>query len=451
MGRRNAARAESGCQPVTAEPCADSTFPHVAIIGAGPAALIAAEVLAGAGCRVSLFERMASPARKFLIAGRGGLNLTHSEMRAPFLARYGEAADWLAPMLDAFPPARLRDWAEGLGEPTFVGSSGRVFPRSFKASPLLRAWLARLDGLGVTLNRNHFWRGWSEAGALRFATPTGELEVAADAVLLALGGASWPRLGSDGGWVEILHGKGVEIAPLRPANSGARIGWSEPFRARFAGAPLKRIALSLGTRHVRGEAMIDTAGLEGGAVYALSAALRDAIAVAGRATLLVDLRPDVDEAILAARLAASRKGETMANRLRKAAGLSPAAAGLLREAGPLSPEPAALAARIKAVPLDVTAMAGLERAISTAGGITRAMVDDRLMLRARPGVFVAGEMLDWEAPTGGYLLQASFATGHAAACGVLAHLGLAAPAPWTGTWEAGETAAPAAEETRDDG
>jgi uncharacterized flavoprotein (TIGR03862 family) len=451
MGGRNAARAESGCQPVTAEPCADSTFPHVAIIGAGPAALIAAEGLAQAGCRVSLFERMASPARKFLIAGRGGLNLTHSEARALFLARYGDAADWLAPMLDAFPPARLRDWAEGLGEPTFVGSSGRVFPRSFKASPLLRAWLARLDRLGVTLNRNHLWRGWSEAGALRFATPTGVVDVLADAVLLALGGASWPRLGSDGGWVEILSGQGVEVAPLRPANSGARIDWSEPFRARFAGAPLKRIALSLGTRRVRGEAMIDGAGLEGGAVYALSAALRDAIAVEGFATLLVDLRPDVDEAVLAARLATSRKGESVANRLRKAAGLSPAAAGLLREAGPLPAEAAVLAARIKAVPLDVTAMAGLERAISTAGGITRAMVDDRLMLRARPGVFVAGEMLDWEAPTGGYLLQASFATGHAAACGVLAHLGLPMLALWDGTWEAGETAAPAAEETRDDG
>lgn len=451
MGRRNATRAESGCQPVTAEPCADSTFPHVAIIGAGPAALIAAEGLAQAGCRVSLFERMASPARKFLIAGRGGLNLTHSEARAPFLARYGDAADWLAPMLDAFPPARLRDWAEGLGEPTFVGSSGRVFPRSFKASPLLRAWLARLDRLGVTLNRNHLWRGWSEAGALRFATPTGEVEVVADAVLLALGGASWPRLGSDGGWVEILSGQGVEVAPLRPANSGARIAWSEPFRTRFAGAPLKRIALSLGTRRVRGEAMIDTAGLEGGAVYALSAALREAIAAEGRATLLVDLRPDMSEAALAARLAAARKGESLANRLRKAAGLSPAAAGLLREAGPLSPEPAALAARIKAVPLNVAAMAGLERAISTAGGVRRDMVDDWLMLRARPGVFVAGEMLDWEAPTGGYLLQASFATGHAAACGVLAHLGLPMLALWDGTWEAGETAAPAAEETRDDG
>ncbi len=412
---------------------------------------MAAEVLAGAGCRVSLHDRMPSPARKFLIAGRGGLNLTHSEARAPFLARYGEAADWLAPMLDAFPPARLRDWAEGLGEPTFVGSSGRVFPRSFKASPLLRAWLARLDRLGVRLLRNQRWCGWDAAGALRFATPAGEESLAADAVLLALGGASWPRLGSDGGWVEILRGQGVEIAPLRPANSGARIVWSEAFRSRFAGAPLKRIALSLGERRVRGEAMIDGGGLEGGAVYALSAALREAIAREGTATLLVDLRPDFSDAVLAARLAASRKGESMANRLRKAAGLSPVAAGLLREAGPLPAEAAALAARIKAVPLTVTGMAGLERAISSAGGVRRDMVDGALMLRARPGVFVAGEMLDWEAPTGGYLLQASFATGYAAACGILARLGRPLPAPWSGKWEAGDAAALAGEWSRDDG
>ena len=412
---------------------------------------MAAEVLATAGCRVVLYDRMPSPARKFLIAGRGGLNLTHSQARAPFLARYGAAADWLAPLIDAFPPARLRDWVTGLGEPTFVGSSGRVFPRSFKASPLLRAWLARLDGLGVVLKRNHRWLGWDDEAALRFATPEGEVARAVDAVVLALGGASWPRLGSDGGWAEILRTQGVETAPLRPANSGARIAWSDPFRTRFAGAPLKRIALSLGTMRVRGEAMIDGAGLEGGAVYALSAALREALDRDGAATLHIDLRPDLSEPALAARLAAARKGESTANRLRKAAGLSPAAAGLLREAGPLPPDPEALAARIKAVPLAVTAMAGLERAISTAGGVTRPMVDDTLMLRARPGVFVAGEMLDWEAPTGGYLLQASFATGHAAACGVLARLGRDLPEPWNGGWDAGEPAGLTEEWSRDDG
>ncbi|TCK31704.1 hypothetical protein EV667_1815 [Ancylobacter aquaticus] len=418
---------------------------HVAIVGAGPAGLMAAEVLARAGCAVSVYDRMPSPARKFLIAGRGGLNLTHSESRAPFLARYGGASDWLSPLIDAFPPARLREWASGLGEPTFVGSSGRVFPKSFKASPLLRAWLARLDALGVRLNSRHRWLGWNRDGALCFAAPEGECEVATEAVLLALGGASWPRLGSDGGWAEILREEGVEIAPLRPANSGVRIDWSAPFSARFKGAPLKRIALTLGQARVRGEAMVDGGGLEGGAVYALSGALREAIAREGTATLHVDLRPDVSEEALAIRLAASRKGESMANRLRKAAGLSPAAAGLLREAGALPAEPAALAQRIKALPLKATGMAGLERAISTAGGITRAMVDEQLMLTARPGVFVAGEMLDWEAPTGGYLLQACFATGHAAACGVLARLGLGLPEPWRGRWDAGEAAAVARE------
>ncbi|WP_018390531.1 TIGR03862 family flavoprotein [Ancylobacter sp. FA202] len=436
---------------MTPEAGDDSRNPRIAIVGAGPAGLMAAELLASAGCAVTLYDRMPSPARKFLIAGRGGLNLTHSEPRAPFLARYGTAADWLAPFIDAFPPARLRAWAEGLGEPIFVGSSGRVFPRSFKASPLLRAWLARLDGLGVVLKSRHRWLGWNREGALRLAGPEGEMEVAADAVLLALGGASWPRLGSDGGWADLLGEQGVAIAPLRPANSGVRIDWSAPFRARFAGAPLKRIALSVGEARVRGEAMIDGAGLEGGAVYALSATLREAIAVHGTAILHIDLRPDVAADALAARLAASRKGESTSNRLRKAAGLAPAAAGLLREAGPLPADPAVLAHLIKALPLAATGMAGLERAISTAGGVTRAMIDDQLMLKARPGVFVAGEMLDWEAPTGGYLLQASFATGHAAACGILARLGLGRPEPWSGRWEAGEAAGVAGEWSRDDG
>ncbi|SCW92700.1 NAD(P)/FAD-dependent oxidoreductase [Ancylobacter rudongensis] len=436
---------------MTPETGNDSRNPLIAIIGAGPAGLMAAEVLARAGCAVTIYDRMPSPARKFLIAGRGGLNLTHSEDRAAFLARYGAAADWLAPILDAFPPARLREWVEGIGEPTFVGSSGRVFPRSFKASPLLRAWLARLDGLGVVLKSRHRWLGWTRDGALRLAGPEGEMEVAVDAVLLALGGASWPRLGSDGSWAELLWEQGVEIAPLRPANSGVRIDWSAPFRARFAGAPLKRIALSLGQARVRGEAMIDGAGLEGGAVYALSATLREAIAREGAVTLQLDLRPDVSEDALAARLAASRKGESMSNRLRKAAGLSPAAAGLLREAGPLPADPAVLAQLIKALPLTATGMAGLERAISTAGGVTRATVGDQLMLKARPGVFIAGEMLDWEAPTGGYLLQASFATGHAAACGMLARLGQQAPEQWSGRWEAGEPASLAEEWSRDDG
>lgn len=398
---------------------------------------MAAEILAQAGCAVTLHERMPSPARKFLIAGRGGLNLTHSEPRAAFLARYGAAAEWLAPMLDAFPPGRLQAWVEGLGEPTFIGSSGRLFPASFKASPLLRAWLRRLDGLGVRLAPRQLWKGWDEAGALRLATPEGETILWPDATLLALGGASWPRLGSDGGWVEILKAVGVDVAPLRAANSGAHVEWSETFATRFAGQPLKRIALTLDGLTVRGEAMIDAGGLEGGVVYALSAPLRARVERDGQATLTLDLRPDLSAARLAERLAASRKGESLANRLRKAAGLSPAAAGMLREGeGVLPAEPADLAARIKALPLTVTGMAGLERAISSAGGVERSQVTDGLMLTARPGVFVAGEMLDWEAPTGGYLLQASFATGAAAARGILAHVGLPVPEAWHGGWEA---------------
>jgi hypothetical protein len=414
---------------------AEGAGPAVAVVGAGPAGLIAAETLARAGCRVSVYDRMASPARKLLIAGRGGLNLTHSEPRERFLPRYGAAALWLAPMLDAFPPARLRSWAEGLGEPTFVGSSGRVFPKSFKASPLLRAWLRRLDQLGVRLFPRHRWLGWNEAGGLRFEGPEGPLDIVPAATILALGGASWPRLGSDGAWVRIFDEAGVASAPLRPANSGARIVWSPSFIERFAGQPLKRIALTTGERTVRGEAMVDPSGLEGGAVYALSALLRETVLREGSARLSVDLRPDMAVGALAKRLGASRKGQTMANRLRKAAGLSPVAAGLLREAVmPLPTEPERLAGLIKALPLTVTGMAPLERAISSAGGVLHDALDGKLMLRARPGSFIAGEMLDWEAPTGGYLLQACFATGFAAACGALAHLALPAPPPWAGRW-----------------
>ncbi|MBB3771234.1 hypothetical protein FHS55_001833 [Angulomicrobium tetraedrale] len=437
---------------MSATPRHDSKKPHAAILGAGPAGLIAAETLAQAGCRVTVYERMASPARKFLIAGRGGLNLTHSEPRERFLPRYGTSAEWLAPLIDAFPPGRLRHWAEGLGEATFVGSSGRVFPTRFKASPLLRAWLGRLDALGVRLAARHCWLGWGEGGALRFETLEGEVAISPDITLLALGGASWPRLGSDGGWFGMLAAKGIRVAPLRPANSGARITWSEGFRSRFAGQPLKRIALTVQGVRVRGEAMVDPGGLEGGAVYALSARLREAVEWEGRAGLLVDLRPDLSVEALAERLGKSRKGESTANRLRKAAGLSPVAAGLLREAaGPLPVEAAPLAALIKAAPLEVNAMAPLERAISSAGGVMRGALDARLMLRAGPDVppntFVAGEMLDWEAPTGGYLLQACFATGHAAACGGLAHLGLPEPAAWQGPW----SASTGEEMARDDG
>ena len=391
----------------------------IAIIGAGPAGLIAAERLAQAGHRVTIHERMASPARKFLLAGRGGLNLTHSEPLEAFLRRYREAGGWLAPALEAFPPQALRDWADGLGAETFVGSSGRVFPRAMKASPLLRAWLGRLQGLGVTLAAGRLWTGWDGDGALIFRRPGGHTEtISPDATLLALGGASWPRLGSDGGWVPLLAERGVAIAPLRPANAGFLARWSLPMRERFAGQPLKRIAIRLGRESATGEAMIDAAGLEGGAVYALSAAIRDEIARAGSATIRIDLRPDVTDAALAARLARRRQGETLSNHLRKAAGLAPAAIALLREAGPPPEEAGALAARIKAVPLRLDAAMPIARAISTAGGIAREALDARFMLQALPGVFAAGEMLDWEAPTGGYLLQGCFATGVAAASGL---------------------------------
>ena len=394
---------------------------NIAIIGAGPAGLIAAERLAGAGHRVTLYERMASPARKFLLAGRGGLNLTHSEPFDVFLRRYREASDWLEPALRAFQPQALRDWADGLGAETFVGSSGRVFPRVMKASPLLRAWLARLDGLGVRLASGRLWTGWDADGALTFRLASGETEtVHPDATLLALGGASWPRLGSDGGWAPLLAARGIAISPLRPANGGFTVGWSPQMKERFAGQPLKRITIRCGDERAAGEAMIDAEGIEGGAIYALSSPIREAIQREGFATLAVDLRPDLSAPELAARLARRRKGETLSNHLRKAAGLAPVAIALLRDAAgaSLPDEPDALAALIKAAPLRLEAPMPIARAISTAGGIARGECDEGFMLKRLPGVFAAGEMLDWEAPTGGYLLQASFATGIAAAVGI---------------------------------
>jgi hypothetical protein len=394
----------------------------VAIIGGGPAGLFAAEQLARAGLAVTVYERMPSVGRKFLLAGRGGLNLTHSEAFEAFVARYAEAARWLRPRLEALPPAALVEWAEGLGQPTFVGSSGRVFPRSLKASPLLRAWLARLVQLGVTIRTRHHWLGW-DGDALRFRTPDGETTVRADATLLALGGASWGKLGSDGSWAPILADAGVEVAPFRPANMGFGVAWS-PVMQAFAGQPLKGIALRFGGHTARGEAMVTRYGLEGGALYALSAPLRDAIEASGQATLTFDLRPDMTTGALTARLSHPVAGQSLSNRLRKALKLPPVEINLLREAHgkDLPTQPAALAAAIKAAPITLTGVQPLARAISTAGGVTLDALDERLMLRARPGVFVAGEMLDWEAPTGGYLLQATFATGLAAAEGVLKEL-----------------------------
>lgn len=375
-------------------------------MGGGPAGLIAAERLAAAGVAVTVYERMPSPARKFLLAGRGGLNLTHSEPLDHLLGRYGTARAALEPWVQAFPPAALRAWCDGLGQASFVGSSGRVFPVAFKATPLLRAWLQRLVAQGVTLRTRHRWTGWQD-GALRFETPAGPATVRADAVILALGGASWPRLGSDGAWAPAMAKDGVAVAPLRPANCGFLHAWSPTFRARFAGEPLKRVAATIGAVTVRGEAMLTADGIEGGVIYALSAPLRDTIAAGGPAPLVLDLRPDLDRATLSARLGGP--GVSMANALRRA-GLSSAAAALVREAGGAG----LLADRVKALPLPLTGTAPLARAISTAGGVAFAGLDG-LMLRARPGTFLAGEMLDWEAPTGGYLLQACFSTGWAAA------------------------------------
>ena len=390
----------------------------VAIVGAGPAGLYAAEILSAAGLSVTLYDRMPSPARKFLMAGRGGLNLTHSEPITAFLDRYGAARSLMAAALARFSPDDLRIWAAGLGEETFTGSSGRVFPKSFKASPLLRAWLRRLEAQGVRLLTRHEWQGFGPDRALRFSTPSGEKTIHADAVLLALGGASWPRLGADGSWITILKDSGVAAAPFRPANAGWLIAWSDHV-TRHAGQPLKRVMLSCGEAKVRGDIMLTRTGIEGGPVYALGPHVRAALEQNGTAPITIDVRPDLSHDALAKKLATMRKGASLAKRLAQM-GVSPAMASVLREDRLLPTDADALAARIKAVPLNATGFAGLERAISSAGGITRDAIDDHLMLKALPGVFVAGEMLDWEAPTGGYLLQGCFATGAWAADGIIA-------------------------------
>lgn len=396
----------------------------VAIIGAGPAGLMAAETLARAGCSVSLYERMSSVGRKFLMAGRGGLNLTHSEPLEPFLTRYGPAAERLGPLIEAFAPKDLIAWAEGLGQATFVGSSGRVFPQARKASPLLRAWLRRLQELGVEIHVRHDWSGWDGEGRLRFHTPEGEATALVDATILALGGASWPKLGSTGAWATLLGAEGIALNPFRPANGGFDVAWSDVMRDQFAGQPLKAVALTFGRTRVRGEAMITRHGLEGGAIYALSASLRDAIAKTGEARLWIDLRPDATAAQLEARIAQAPGGQSVANRLRKAIHLTRLETNLLREAHgkTLPSEPLVLAHAIKGAPLQLSGSRPLDRAISSAGGVSFEALDDHLMLLARSGVFLAGEMLDWEAPTGGYLLQACFATGVHAANGVLRRL-----------------------------
>ncbi|AEI11989.1 BaiN/RdsA family NAD(P)/FAD-dependent oxidoreductase [Cellulomonas gilvus] len=399
------------------------------VIGGGPAGLMAAEVLARAGVTVTVHDRMPSVPRKLLLAGHGGLNLTHTEEPDRFLSRYGDAAERIAPALEAFGPQDLRDWCAALGEPTVVGTSGRVFPQSFRATPLVRAWLARLGDLGVRLERRQRWTGWSDDGAgLRLESADGTTsEVRGDVTVLALGGASWPRLGADGGWVVPFEARGVRVAALRAANVGVRVTWSEEFARRFAGTPLKNVAVGVRGRpgvSARGDAMVTRSGVEGGPVYAVGAAVRSALDADGRAVLEVDLRPDQTVDRLAARLRGGRARDSVSSWLRRGLGLDAVGAAVLREAlgGPVPRDPEAAAALAKAVPLEVTATMPIDRAISSAGGVVWDEVDDALMLRRVPGTFLAGEMLDWEAPTGGYLLQACFGTGVLAARGALAWL-----------------------------
>ena len=391
----------------------------IAVIGAGPAGLMAAEVLALQGVSVDLYEWLPSPGRKLLFAGKSGLNVTHSEPYEQFLQRFGGSRSWLQPALDEFRPDALRQWATDLGVETFVGSSGRVFPLGFKAAPLLRAWLRRLSDAGVTLHTRHRWQGWDSAGALIFETSNGRVEVKADATVLALGGASWPRLGSDGLWQSWLTSRGVEMAPFRPANVGFNVAWSTHFLERFEGKPLKGVGLSVAGERARGDVVITQNGIEGGAVYELSSILRDAIARNGTTELLFDLLPDRSESQIRERLERPRGKRSRANHLRQSIGLTGAKAALLREGrGPEQYKDAArLAALVKGCPLELQGPRPVAEAISTAGGVMREAVTPDYMIRAMPGVFCAGEMLDWEVRTGGYLLTACFATGRAAGAG----------------------------------
>ncbi|MBL8351613.1 MAG: TIGR03862 family flavoprotein [Burkholderiaceae bacterium] len=415
-------------------PAASGAF-RVAVVGGGPAGLMAAETLLHAGALVDLYDAMPSVGRKFLLAGRGGLNLTHSEPFEAFVQRYGDRGRQVARWLEAFGPQALRDWAAGLGVDTFVGSSGRVFPAEMKAAPLLRAWLHRLRGQGLRLHMRHRWLGWQTGDApalLRFATPAGDLSLQPDAVVLALGGASWPQLGSDAAWVPWLQQRGVAIAPLRSANCGFEVGWSAYFAQRFAGAPMKTVRLHFDDGHGpafdrAGEFVVTTYGIEGSLVYAVSARLREAIARDGAATLQLDLLPGRSAAQLARALAQGRGARSLPNHLKAQAGLDGVKAALLRErfsaeelGALLAREPTALAGSLKAWPLTVRGVRPVAEAISTAGGVRFEALDEHGMLTALPGVFCAGEMIDWEAPTGGYLLSACFASGRAAAAGVLA-------------------------------
>lgn len=398
---------------------------HAIVIGGGPSGLMAADVISAAGVKVTLCDRMPSLGRKLLMAGRGGLNLTHSEALAPFMDRYGDAKDWLKGPIEAFSPDALRAFAHSLGQETFIGSSGRVFPRAMKASPLLRAWIAKLVRQGVEVRLKHRLVGFSACGRPLIVGPDGVQPTSrADAAVLALGGASWPRLGSDGSWVAMLPALGVCVNALEPANAGLAVAWSDHFRTRHAGSPLKRIAVTAGGKRVAGELVVTGTGLEGGPVYELNPIVRSELRQHGSARLAIDLKPDVDEPTLVGRLQRPRGKQSLSTWLRKSVGLSPAAIGLLRESltGGVPESAAGMGAAIKALGVVATGVGRPERAISSAGGVSLDEVGPDMMLKRVPGLFVAGEMLDWEAPTGGYLLQACFSTGHAAGNGVLRYL-----------------------------
>lgn len=399
----------------------------VAVIGGGPAGLMAAEVLAQGGAQVDVYDAMPSVGRKFLMAGKGGMNITHAESAEIFLSRYGTRRSQIAPLLKTFGPEALREWIHGLGITTFVGSSGRVFPAEMQAAPLLRAWLHRLRKAGVRFHMRHRWCGWDEQNtALRFATPQGECTAHADAAILALGGGSWARLGSDGAWMPLLAQQGIPVMPLRPANCGFDVGWSPHFSGKFAGHPLKSVILTFtdaaGNTHRRqGDLTVTANGVEGGPIYALSALLRDGIAASGGAVIDLDLAPGKDLARLLVEIAHPRGSRSMSSHLQSRANIKGVKTGLLRELLPPADfdYPEHLAAAIKSLPLRLIAARPLDEAISSAGGVAFEALDEHLMLRAMPGVFCAGEMLDWEAPTGGYLLTASFASGYSAGQGAL--------------------------------
>lgn len=401
----------------------------IAVIGGGPAGLMAAEVLSQSGVRVNVYDAMPSVGRKFLMAGKGGMNITHSEAYDVFVSRYGKRSGVIKPMLDEFGPDQLRKWLRDLDIETFVGSSGRVFPTDMKAAPLLRAWLHRLRETGVIFHMRHRWQGWSETGELLFSTPKGERSVRADATVLALGGGSWAKLGSDGSWVDCLANRNIAVMPLKPSNCGFETAWSDRFRESFAGKAVKSVAVSVTSDGIsyssNGEFTITQYGVEGSLIYAWSAQLRDQIDVTGQALMLLDLLPETELQTLIKKLSQPRGKNSLANHLRKSAGIKGVKAALLRELADAEDyrDMHRLASKIKALPIRLTATRPLDEGISSAGGVVFQALDDNLMLKDIPGVFCAGEMLDWEAPTGGYLLTGCFASGFKAGQGVLEWLG----------------------------